>query len=554
MAGTPVQTGSNRAPVQGSTNYGGRANSGSGPTNSQVPQGSHPTTQADIDSYNAYTAAKGINPNIPATADNTPAAKLPNVGNAAAATTAAPTTPSATTPTNAQAQANLANGGLTGDSLAAAQKSLTAFQTAHAQTSDQSVPQDAGTGMSAAGAAVANVPQAQDTTNVDQLFSQDPTVNGLMTNIATLLAPQQQTSSLMDDYNKLYSQSGLGDINKELIDANTVINGTEDDIRNEIQSAGGLGTNSQIEAMSLARNKGLIARVNQLTQEQTNAQNQLNTMMNLDSSDKQMAQTRINSQISNMFQLANFKQQATTNIQEGFNALVGKVGYAGALQAYSANPTALANIEKTMGLPVGGLQAIASIPDIDSELKQSQLVASQADIQHTNLENQQLENPAATEGATIANKVAENNAVQNAADQQTLNSAYSRLQSYFPGQNLATLTMSQVDNLSKSQQQDIGKLLNRIVSPDLARNGGDPGDALAAGTFDVFGKLGEGYNEFTTGKPYTSDAVLSAIKNANTIFQGTNNPTPVSNTPTLLTPDQIPAGMYQASDGLLYKK
>lgn len=204
-------------------------------------------------------------------------------------------------------------------------------------------------------------------------------IDNLFNTIANqVLNPQVQTTSLMDDYSKLYKQSGLGDINKEMIDAETVINGTEQDIRNEIQTAGGFGTDSQVQAMSLARNKSLLTRYNQLAQMKTDATNQLNTMMSLDSQDKQMAQQRMQSNLSNMFNLANFAQQAQNNIKEGFNSLVSNVGYSGAYAAYASHPDQLAHIENVMGLAKGGLAQLASQPDYNQLLKQAQLESARA--------------------------------------------------------------------------------------------------------------------------------------------------------------------------------
>lgn len=247
---------------------------------------------------------------------------------------------------------------------------------AAAKASGNPAPSDAA---GARSAVASYTPNGQpDTSGVDSLISQDPGINKLMQGIVQLLSPQKQTTSLLDDYNSLYKQSGLADINKEIIDANTVINGTEGDIRNEIQTAGGLGTDSQVQAMSLARNKSLLTRYNQLVQMKTDATNQLNTLSQLNVQDKQMAQTRVNNQIDSMFKLADFRQQAITNVKEGFNSLVAKVGYAGAYQAYSQSPQQLAAIEQTMGLASGGLKQLAAQPDLDRMVKEANIEQSKA--------------------------------------------------------------------------------------------------------------------------------------------------------------------------------
>lgn len=229
---------------------------------------------------------------------------------------------------------------------------------ATAQASGAPVPQTAGPARAAVTAYTP--PEAPNTAQVDSMLSDDPGINSLMQGITQLLNPAKQTTSLMQDYQKLYKQSGLADINKEIIDAETVINGTEDDVRNEIQTAGGFGTDSQVQAMSLARNKSLLTRYNQLVQQKTDATNQLNTMVSLDSQDKQMAQQRVDTQISAMFNMANFRQQAINNTREQYNNLAQAVGLDGLYDAYKSSPTQLANIEKVMGIQSGGLQGFAA--------------------------------------------------------------------------------------------------------------------------------------------------------------------------------------------------
>lgn len=276
-----------------------------------------------------------------------------------------------------QAQKNLlAPGGLKGQALADAQTGLASYYKqpskyetglASKQASGESVPPDSG---AARAAATSAMPRENDTSAIDTFVGDNKAVTGVMDAVTKLLNPVQQTTSLMDDYSRLYKESGLSKINQELIDADTVINGTEDDIRNEIQTAGGFGTESQVQAMSLARNKSLLKRYNQLVQMKTDAANQLNTMSQLNVQDKQMAQQRVDSQINSIFKLADFKQQATKNIQEAFTKLVDKVGYAGAYAAYASDPRQLGFIEQAMGLTSGGLEKLSTyIPKLSEEEK-----------------------------------------------------------------------------------------------------------------------------------------------------------------------------------------
>lgn len=229
---------------------------------------------------------------------------------------------------------------------------------AAAQATGAPAPTDAGDARTAV--AAYTPPSPADTTGVDQFLSQDPAINTLMSGITQLLNPKNQTTTLMQDYAKLRKSSGLDKINAEIIDADTVINGTEDDIRNEIQTAGGMGTESQVQAMTLARNKNLLTRYNQLVQMKTDATNQLNTMMSLNQQDKQMAQEKINSQVSAMFNMANFRQTALQNTRSQYQWMSEQMGADGLYNSLSNDPRQLAFAEQILGTGQGGLQKLAT--------------------------------------------------------------------------------------------------------------------------------------------------------------------------------------------------
>ena len=359
---------------------------------------------------------------------------------------------------------NLNAGGLTGNNLANAQNALAnsygmpapnKFSQMHQQL------QQSGAAPAAPGAAMAQVQSAKpyepDQATAIAAVTGNPQIDSLLQTVSQqILNPQEQTTSLMADYKKLYKQSGLGDINQELIDADTVINGTEQDIRREITAAGGFGTESQVQAMSLSRNKGLLKRYNQLVQMQTNAQNQLNTMIGLDSQDKQIAQQRLQSNISNMFQLANFQQQAQNNVKEAFNSIVAKVGYAGAYAAYASNPSQLKYIESIMGLGNGGLSSLASQPDLDRQIKQAQLSNLYSEINARN-------NPTAkplTQAQTVAQGYAER--------AKAANAVISQLGSKFTGVTaIGGILPTQLQSSERqSYEQAKRQFINAVLRPE----------------------------------------------------------------------------------------
>ncbi len=366
--------------------------SGSG-SSSPVPNNASQATQAaDASRASGQVAQKiasGVLPDQgsaapaptpPATPTNTPvntAQPSPTTANATPYTGAGPVSAS-------EAQANLLKGGLKGNDLANAQANLSAFQQGHAATKASGVPapQNAGAGMSDAIQTAASASQP-DTSNVNDFLANnkeaDP-IRQIMSQVAELQNSQKNSSTLLDDYKSLYKDSGLDAINAELIHADTVINGTEQDIRNEIQSAGGMGTDSQVQAMTLARNKPLLARYNQLAQMKTDATNQLNTMMSLDGQDKQMAQARVNTQIDTLYKSADLIQSMQNAARTQATQLMTMVGADGLYAALKNDPTKLAYVEQQVGGSTGWMAKAATQAaqsrNLDIQQKQAAINAS----------------------------------------------------------------------------------------------------------------------------------------------------------------------------------
>lgn len=257
------------------------------------------------------------------------------------------------------------------------------YQQAHAALKGTAAPSDGGAAMSKISGAMP--PEPADTSTADIAMAEDSDFQTLQKTVLDFLSPIKQKDTLLSEYNKLYKQSGIEQLDEEIIDAETIIDGTEDDIRNEVQMAGGFATDSQVQAMALSRNKSLLKRYNQLFAARESAQKRLDTMVQLSYQDKQLANDKINTGLNAMFKLAEFKQQATNNTREAFNNMVKNVGYAGAYAAYQSNPAQMARVEQIMGMQPGGLKALADfkVPltekeQIDIDLKREQIATERA--------------------------------------------------------------------------------------------------------------------------------------------------------------------------------
>lgn len=171
-----------------------------------------------------------------------------------------------------------------------------------------------------------------------------------------------QRASLTDEYKKLTKQLGINEINTELMNMKNVIEGTEDDLRTEITKAGGFATESQVQALTMARNKQLVKNYNNLLETKQMAMETLNTMIGLAAQDRQFAQQAAMQKLNIEQDILNYKDRMRQNAQSQYEKLASTVGYKGLLSMTGGDPWKTALIEKTLGLQPGGLAQLASIP------------------------------------------------------------------------------------------------------------------------------------------------------------------------------------------------
>lgn len=195
---------------------------------------------------------------------------------------------------------------------------------------------------------------------VGPIMETDSNFDSILTNYDKFFSPTQQKTSLLQEYQSMSKNLGLDTKNAELIDAKKVIDGTEDDIRLEVEKAGGFATDSQVQALANSRNKSLIKNYNYLLESRDSAMTQLNTMMNLTIQDRQMATAEFDRKLNFAFKVQDYKDKALNNAREAFNNIAKTVGYDGLLASLGGNSGAISRVESTLGLGQGGLNALAS--------------------------------------------------------------------------------------------------------------------------------------------------------------------------------------------------
>lgn len=274
----------------------------------------------------------------------------------------------------------------------------------NALASGQQAPQ---TGGEARGLVDSLMPQTGPNTSVvEQQLAQDPDYAALLQTKKEYDDVVNQRTSLTQEYSQMVKKMGINALNTELMNMKNVIDGTEDDIRNEVTKAGGFATDSQVLALTLGRNKQLVKNYNNLLETKQMAMEQVNTMMNLSVQDRQLASQAIMQKMQINGQILEYKDKMKQNAIAGFERIVSRMGYDGLAQMTNGDPYYTSMIEKTMGLGNGGLQQLAQKDiearqaaqaqvDFDNRIKQQQVNISAGNLavsrQNAVLAGQRLE-------------------------------------------------------------------------------------------------------------------------------------------------------------------
>lgn len=204
------------------------------------------------------------------------------------------------------------------------------------------------------------IPPTPEVDPIDTQLQQDPYFSSLMTAFNDFYAPENQAVSLQEEYDNLVESSGLEALNTEAMNTKNIIEGTEDDIRNEITSTGGMATDSQVLALTNARNKTLIQNYNNLLDTIQSKEEYVNNAMQFAAQDRAAANQRFDSMFNMGMKMMEYRDKMKANATSGYDKILSTLGYNGLLKSVGGNAYEIGLIEKTMGLPAGSLKRLAS--------------------------------------------------------------------------------------------------------------------------------------------------------------------------------------------------
>ncbi len=389
MAYTPAQVSQINAARAANVAAGKNPYSGAGATAYSVSQGlgGRDTTAAPVANLDNQGVSDNAPPSIPTkspTPDVTP--QVPPTAPKAAVISppTSPSQPAALTPEQQATNNSMTqSGNYTFANGSTGMASRYKSGLANAKASGQPAPiggGDASTAMTKA------LPQAaqENSPEVQNFWDTNPTTSQISKDTLEWLSPKNTTDTLQKYVDQYASdRAELAGLKTELMNNKRLIGGTEDDIRTEVTKVGGFATDSQVRAMTLARNKYLIddsARITDLIQSQ---QDNISTDVTL----MGMAKDQANAQFNQRMSLLNYQQEnqkfAYNAAKDQFASNLKLMGADGLYASMQGQPQMISHYEQMNGLAPGSLAVAAH--QAATERAQS-LLKSNLDIQNTQSE------------------------------------------------------------------------------------------------------------------------------------------------------------------------
>lgn len=189
----------------------------------------------------------------------------------------------------------------------------------------------------------------------DEYMAMNPVIKTMYDAINHELSAPTTFTSFKDEFAKLQQEQGIPALNTELMNIKNIMDGTEDDIRTEISKAGGFATESQVQALTYARNKTLLKQANVLQQQLAIKNDYVDQLMQFSEKDRAQVDKEVERKLGLTEKLTKIQESMTNAAKDNYKTLVDKVGFAGLSQAFGGDAKGMAQAERSLGLPSGTL-------------------------------------------------------------------------------------------------------------------------------------------------------------------------------------------------------
>lgn len=189
----------------------------------------------------------------------------------------------------------------------------------------------------------------------DQQSSMNPIVKNMYDQINQLLSPQTTQQTFQQQYTDLVAQQGIPALQTQLMNIQNIMKGTEDDIRTEITKAGGFATESQVAALTAARNKVLQTQATSLQNQLQMKDDYVNQIMQFSEADRAEVDKQVEQKLGLDEKVADMEVSLNSAAKDNYDKIVANIGYSGLAKAFGGDLQGMAQAENILGLPQGAL-------------------------------------------------------------------------------------------------------------------------------------------------------------------------------------------------------
>lgn len=202
----------------------------------------------------------------------------------------------------------------------------------------------------------------------DEYAAMNPAIKLLYDQINSALAPSMTEQSLREEFASAFANpnlpvgipgESLSQEQVKYLNLKNVMEGTEDDLRAEIEKSGGFATDSQVLALTGARNKVLMKQANLLLQSMSLKEDYINNLMNFSKLDREAVEKQVDRKLGLTEKLLSLQEKMNTAEKGNYDNVVKAVGYVGLAGMLVGDIKGLAKAEKALGLPKGALSNAA---------------------------------------------------------------------------------------------------------------------------------------------------------------------------------------------------
>lgn len=231
------------------------------------------------------------------------------------------------------------------------------YQEAYNANKSLPVPQTGAEARAVLGSYFDQTPTQQDPQKsfFDEYMAMNPVVKTMYDAINHELSAPMTSMSFKDEFVKLQQEQGIPALNTELMNIRNIMDGTEDDIRNEITKAGGFATDSQVMAISAARNKTLLKQANILQQQLALKEDYVDQLMQFSEKDRATVDKEVQKKLGLTEKLASLQDKITSSAKENYVKIVDRIGYAGLANLLKDDSQGRKMAETALGLPRNAL-------------------------------------------------------------------------------------------------------------------------------------------------------------------------------------------------------